>query len=498
MFTSGIASSVLGVDYPELYNVTNVSYIVLNIIALFLLRPEKLKHSANKVTTLLTLDLVAILIIVFSSGGPQSGLGYLLLINTAMASFFLRGRFSLGFAAVSSIFVISQPLFLIPIKNGLPENLFSAGTLGILIFFTALTFNYLTERIYQSNLIATEKARYAEHLEQLAKLIVARMRTGIIVVDHNNNIEMINESALQLMNLPNSSNFIQVPIHSLPTIQDLLDTWKSNRISEIPKIHQISEGSEVKISFSRLETGREERTLVYIEDYRTITQQAQQLKLASLGRLTANIAHEVRNPLGAISHAAQLLAESDSLTSADQRLTRIILDHSSRVNQIIDNTMVLSRRKEPKIHPIPLIEWINTFIKDYQSRHVCEIKLVTASSDVPTKFDATQLHQVVTNLVDNGLRHTKQLTGEAKIEIRCGLSDNDDTAYLEIIDFGKGIERQNLNSIFEPFFTTEEEGTGLGLYICKELCESNQASLHYTNENLSCFKISFPHHQRVI
>ncbi len=500
MFEARIAENILGVELPLVFTLTSILYIAVNIGSLFIFKPEELKHSVNRVTSLLTTDLIAILAIVFSSGGPQSGLGYLLLINTAMASFFLRGRFALGFASVTAIFVITQAIFQtqLSIKDH-PESLFSAGTLGILIFVTALTFNYLTERIHQSNIFASEKAQYAEHLEKLAKLIVTRMRTGIIVINHNNRIELINDSALQLLDLPQSSNYIQTPIDDLANINSLFQKWKQHPITGIPKVHQIRDEQEVKINFSKLETGMEERTLMYIEDYRAITQQAQQLKLASLGRLTASIAHEVRNPLGAISHASQLLEESNDLSSADKRLTQIILQHSDRVNQIIENTMVLSRRKEPNTQLIQLDKWTQTFIKEYQTHNPSEIKLSITEHTILTKFDATQLTQVVTNLVDNGLRHGKQKTGVSKIEIHCGLSDNAGTAYMEIIDFGKGVDEQYLSNIFEPFFTTEEKGTGLGLYICKELCEINQATLHYKrNNNLSCFRINFPHHQRMV
>ena len=222
--------------------------------------------------------------------------------------------------------------------------------------------------------------------------------------------------------------------------------------------------------------------------------------MASLGRLTASIAHEIRNPLGSISHAAQLLSESNHLHPDDSRFLEIILQNCNRVNQIIENTSVLSRRKEPSPELINLHDWLKKFIDEYVTNTACKVKLVIKNKNINVKMDASNLRQILINLFDNGRRYSKQKIGEEKLLVEIGHDDSDDTSHINIIDFGPGIPEDKQDSVFEPFYTTDKEGSGLGLYICKELCEINQATLSYShleNEN-SCFKLSFPHNQRMI
>ena len=236
-----------------------------------------------------------------------------------------------------------------------------------------------------------------------------------------------------------------------------------------------------------------------MEDNRALTQQAQQLKLASLGRLTASIAHEIRNPLGAISHASQLLRESDQVCQADQRLIQIILQHTDRVNQIIENTLSISRRKEVTSTPMDLAQWLPKFKETYQQGNETQIVLEIQSESLPMKFDASHLSQVLTNLCDNGARYNAKTTGVREVKVVAGTNTNSDTSFVEVIDHGPGISSDEAGEIFNPFYTTDTQGSGLGLYICKELCEINQAALNlkFSEPGHTCFRIDFSHHQRV-
>jgi two-component system sensor histidine kinase PilS (NtrC family) len=237
---------------------------------------------------------------------------------------------------------------------------------------------------------------------------------------------------------------------------------------------------------------------VYLEDYISIKQKAQQLKLASMGKLAARIAHEIRNPLGAISHASQLLSESDSLIPDDHRMTEIIENNSKRINAIVDSTMEISRRREPQSEEISLGVWIDNFINDYQGEYKSDIKLDQRASNLLIKFDQTHLQQILTNLIENAGRHGQQLDKSSKIEIETGKIGNDNRAYLAVKDSGAGIPANKIDDIFEPFFTTHQKGTGLGLYICKELVEINHANLLYERqEHKTVFRIEFSHHLRM-
>ena len=269
-----------------------------------------------------------------------------------------------------------------------------------------------------------------------------------------------------------------------------------------PPLQNPRNGFELQVNFTALTPSQHSEILVFLEDNRQLTQRAQQIKLASLGRLTASIAHEIRNPLSAISHAAQLLDESSELDSADRRLTEIIQDHSKRMDQIIENVLQLSRRKNAKPERINFQEWLKQYVEDYQNTTGEKVNITLSCSEEPStiNIDPSQLSQVLTNLIDNGLRYSKLNTGEASLELHFDLDPTNNLPYLDIIDHGKGIDEKNIQHLFEPFFTTETDGTGLGLFISRELCEANQARLHYlrNGKEQSCFRISFSHPDRRI
>jgi len=498
-FAFSSPTHLLGKFYPELFRFTSAGYLLICVASPFVFRASSLIHSTKRIGFLLLIDLAAMLLMVHASDGLKSSLSYLLLINVAMASIFLRGQLAFAYAALTSLFVIAESFYLKNGAFGFSSDLFTAGMLGILIFVTAISFHYLTAKVRRSDIEAATQAQFAKQLQQLAQHIVTRMRTGIIVVDENNRIELINQSALQLLDLP-KGDYLGTDLTEKADVGYILEKWRNSPNTIIPKIHTLRAGQEVRISLARLEEKQAVRAILYLEDHRSLAQQAQQLKLASLGRLTASIAHEVRNPLGAISHAAQLLSEADYLQTGDQRLIEIILQHSERVNQIIENTLTISRRKEPKPETLELAEWLPKFINDYQAVAKITIGLSLSSATITAKFDPVHLNQVLTNLCDNGARFSERATGRARVEINAGISENDDKAFIEVIDDGPGVDKEQLEQIFDPFYTTDEKGSGLGLYISRELCEVNQASLYFqpTEHNKSCFRISCTHHQKMI
>ena len=490
---------IIGALYPPLFLWTVTAYLGACLLTLVSAQPQKLVRSFNRVVGSLIVDVLALVCLIHASGGIESGLGYLLLIIVAMAGIFIRGQLGIAFAAMASLLVIAETLYLFQLEQISSKALFSAGFLGVLLFCTAYAFQFLTEKLRTSNLEAAAQAEFAAHLQRLAQAIVARMRTGIVVVDQQGRIDLINDSALRLLDLPLEGELRNVELEDIPPLTKLVSNWQKNPVGGPPQVLELRAGQHARVSLSTVDLGASSRTVVYIEDHRVMTQHAQQLKLASLGRLTASIAHEIRNPLGAISHAAQLLAESPAIKSGDKRLTEIIHQHSQRVNQIVESTLALSRRKEPQPETFDLNLWLPRFVTQYRTGQNVVIDIQMDPGQHLVKIDQTHLSQVLTNLLDNGLRYSRQATGTAKVLLRVLKSRNDDISYLEIIDFGPGIDDDRLLHIFDPFYTTEERGSGLGLYISKELCEINQAGLHYrrTADGLSCFRIDFSHYQRM-
>ncbi len=499
MYEAELTVNTLGINNPDLFRWATLCYAIISLFSLLLLRDKTAYRSSVKVGALLITDMIALIILINASGGVSSGLGYLLVITAAIASMFLSAQFAMGFAAFISLSLIAETIYFNH-PGDTVKSLFGAGTLGFLVFVTTVAFRYLTERITASTKEAAEKSQYAKQVVQLAHHIVERMRTGIVVFDDDNEIDLINESAIQLLDLAKHRNYIGNDIYSLSNLGEIIDAWRKNPQTGLAKVHKINAGRQIRINFASLNAIDRQVTILYLEDYRSLVQQAQQLKLASLGRLTASIAHEIRNPLGAISHAAQLLSESEKVDPSDLRFTEIILQHSQRVNEIIENTTSLSKRKEPHAELIELAEWIPGFIEEYSTAKTCDIRYEWDEGQPKIKMDASHLRQILTNLFDNGLRFSMEYTNNASIIVKSGISVNDDTTYIDVIDFGPGVQEEKVQEIFEPFFTTGEQGTGLGLYISRELCEINQATLNYlrTPDKQSCFKINFPHHQRII
>ncbi|WP_299595531.1 ATP-binding protein [uncultured Microbulbifer sp.] len=499
LFASGISRGAVGTLHPALYLNTAITYAVLNIAWLLYLYPSHFKASPLRKGSILSCDILVFLLLIQASGGLNSGVGYLMLTTCAVGSLLLDRRMGAFLAAIASIAVIIQQLFGLLTGEATTQDIVSAGSLGILLFTCVTALQYLSAHIRIANQKAEQERRQAAHLQRLTQQIVAQMQTGVLVLDGQGNAELINRSAQQLLGV----NRI-VGGQLSPTLNESLEALRRQSGSH-SGIIQGAGHSELRASVTSLSNDRtsENRrsTLVFLEDNRKLSQQAQQLKLASLGRLTGSIAHEIRNPLGAISHAAQLLAESDSIGNEDRQLTEIISRHSQRVNQIVENVMQLSRRQPPAPQLLDLRRWTEEFLRDYTASVSPDtiIKYTVPSTPVPARFDPSQMSQVVTNLCNNAIRHSSLATGVPEVELSVTHIADRDCARLEIIDMGNGVAEEHADQIFEPFFTTESSGAGLGLYIARELCESTRANIYYcrSQDKRSCFRVEFSHADQV-
>jgi two-component system sensor histidine kinase PilS (NtrC family) len=514
MFQIEFAPKILGNDNPQLFFYSSIGYTAINFMTLIVMWRVKYAPSQTKLFSSLLIDVIAISLLMHASGGATSGLGYLLLIAIAAGGIMLRERISFFLAAITTIVVISEGAYRFIILTQDNKAVFTSGTLSALAFLTALLFQHLTKKIRLSYAEAESQAKQAAHLQKLAQLIVERMRTGILVLNNQLTIELHNHAALKLLGI-NSDSVENIPLSQFPDLYKKHQSWQRNSSDHSPFLKIEGETSnEIKVNFAYLEADKTNEVLIFLEDVRSLNQQAQQLKLASLGRLTASIAHEIRNPLGAISHASQLLAESPQLPQSDVRLLDIINNHSTRVNQIIENILQLSRRRPTQTLPINLREWIPTFINEYKASKTngpqLEIALleknlrnnrnngtgnVNSDGALEAKFDTSQLTQVLSNLCDNGLRYSNKKTGRPDLRLEIGVDISQHQPYIRVIDYGPGISDENIKHLFEPFFTTENTGSGLGLYICKELCEANQAIISYkrTPQGESCFHLQLAH-----
>jgi two-component system sensor histidine kinase PilS (NtrC family) len=492
LISSSLDAELLEMADIELFRTGCWLYLVFNILVVVLLeRPTR----QGQLFTLAMTDALMLCALFYAGGGAPSGIGNLIVASVAISNVLLRKRTGLLIAAVSAIGIIYLTFFISYHKPAAANHFVQAGSLGALCFAAAMLVQTLARRRQHTEDIAPRRAPPPANHQKKKTPILQRMRTGILVLDANRQVLLANQSALTLLGHNHLLGEIIDPYS--PQLVERLRQWLINSSMAPRSITTSAIGPVLRPGFIALTRGNHRHTLVFLDDLSQISQQAQQLKLAALGRLTAGIAHEIRNPLGAISHAAQLLHESEELTSPDRRLSEIIQDQSRRMNLVIENVLQLSRRRQTEPHLLDLRQWLEHFVSDTRSRLTADqaLHLDIGFGTLTTRMDAEQLQQVVTNLVQNGLRYSGQLHEKAQVWLRLFHDPHSELPSLEVLDDGAGVADEHLTKIFEPFFTTESKGTGLGLYLSRELCESNQANLDYTPREGggSCMRITFAH-----
>ena len=483
---------------PDLFLLTVVAYFLASIATHIY---ASIKHYELRKPAMFLLffviDIVALTLIAHASGGLSGGLSLLMTLTVATAGIFFRDELAILVAALASIAVVLNGAYLAQLEVTPKDSLLATGLLGAIFFATALLIQRLANRIDVSQELAAQKTKALSYTQHLNHLIVQRMQTGVVVVNKQFAIHSANQSAIELLQLPSP---IQADRLTLPkALLSRLKQWQERPHVRTTPFQLNKDSAHVQAEFMPLTSEDSDNILVFLEDTRRAHQQAQQIKLASLGRLTASIAHEIRNPLSAINHAAQLMNESETIVEDDQKLCGIITKHSARMNRTIENVLQLSRRHAANPQRIPLKNWLTEFIASLEhNQPTANIDLECDSGRLFASFDPSQLDQVLTNLCSNGLRYSERATGKPHLLLRVATHPRTKIPYLEVIDDGNGIEKKQQEQLFEPFYTSEKNGTGLGLFIAKELCEANQSRLNYwpTTSNKSCFRVSFAHPQR--
>lgn len=485
-------------DQAVFYLVTG-GYTLINLLSAVAVQfvPQQAFRSELPALALVIFDILVLTGLTFLSNGVASGLGALVLVSVAIGSILVTGRLANLLPAVATIAVLYEEFYLSLARPGLHDDFFQAGVFGALYFAAALSIQSISRRVRQNDIRALTQAAELADLERVNRQIIQRMRTGIVLVDHESQIRMANQSALALMGQMQEESDTSLP----ETLHGHLDAWRQNTHLRISPFHIRPDTPEVRAAFSAVRSDEPEGDVtIFLEDTGEIQQQAQQLKLAALGRLSASIAHEIRNPLGAISHAAQLLSESQNLDKGDARLTDIIHSHCQRMNGVIENVLELSRRRPPAPVKLQLVDFLDEFRTEFvESRAEANIEIDVEPRDTEVRVDKGQLSQALTNLVENGLRASVEAGGAPLVRLVGGIDPRTDRPFLNVIDRGPGVPDEQRSKLFEPFFTTAASGTGLGLYLSRELCEANQARLNYypEPEGGSCFRITFAHPERI-
>jgi two-component system sensor histidine kinase PilS (NtrC family) len=488
---SPFAAPFAELRHPALAKVTAISYLLVALLLLVVGRNPR--HGfATQVIAGLTLDIAAAVLAIHSIEGVENGISLLLIVNIGAGALLLQLRYGLGFAALTLMLTVGEYLLAQAESPATTRNLPEVLMFGATYLAAAGLCHILGRQMRESHALAMQRGVEVASLSQLNELIIRRMRTGVLVVDAGGNIQLINEAAWHLAGQPSPSQNVLSQVSE--ELARRLQQWRADNASDSRPMELSPELPAVIPRFARL-TVSDELFLIFLDDTSLVSRRAEELTLSTLGRLSASIAHEIRNPLAAISYSAQLLEESPDLPETDRRLVEIIVSHCNRMNGIIENVLNLSRRERSRPESVDLSQWVYQFAEEFKSTRYLdqdEVKAVAQTRHLFAMVDPQQLHQVVTNLVQNALNYGR-LPGEpARITVTARQLNESSAPLVEVIDRGPGIPMKVADSIFEPFFTTHEHGTGLGLYLARQLCEANQATLEYVPVagGGSCFRIT--------
>jgi two-component system, NtrC family, sensor histidine kinase PilS len=451
---------------------------------------------------LLAIDTIAVALLIHSSGGMSSGLANLLVLPAGATATIVRPRLALAATAFVVIALLFEALIAGLSGFGTTSHFVVAGLTGASLFAITLLALPLANRLRESEARVQQRDLDLANLSELNEFIVQHLRESILVVDAEDRIRLINETASRLLKGEKVLHGELLGEVS-PRLLYLLETWRrqeSDRRDTVAEVVSADGGTVIQPQFVSLSQHGPGPVLIFLEDTSQMAERVQQSKLAALGRLSASIAHEIRNPVGAMSHASQLLRESPAIGSDDKHLTDIIEKNAVRVSQIIDTVLELSRRDKTRQERLQLDAWLETLANEFRDTLQLAPQRLRLTSDLPTvqvHFDPSHLHQVVWNLCDNAVKHGAGDRGDT-VELRAGRVPTSGRPYLEVADRGPGIDGADAERIFEPFFTNGVGGTGLGLFISRELCQTNGALLLYEPRpgGGSLFRVIFADPQR--
>jgi two-component system, NtrC family, sensor histidine kinase PilS len=437
-----------------------------------------------------TIDVIAISSMLNIIGNMQSGYGILLNVTIAALSILVPGRLAIFFAALASCLLLCGNVLQFILNNQKDlGTFFYSGIYGAGFFATALTAWYLSNWVRQSENLARHRSYELAGMQRINEYIVERLHSGVIYVDEEKTVKLINSAARQFFNIGKNTSVV-----TLQQLSHLLADKFDNFLAKFKMDERIAqttiEEPYLRVHFFSTAVVNKPEVLIILEDMTYIAQQAQQLKLAALGRFSASIAHELRNPLGAIAHAAQLFGDDGQLNKENDRLKQLIMNNCERMNGVIKNVLQLSRRQQSQPQVNEISTFLEQFKQDFCHNNPCNLTIkLPKQKHLSIVFDKSQLEQILVILCDNAILHGRDADGGANIVIT--VKSLSYKMIITVSDTGPGIPFENRENIFEPFFTTLRTGTGMGLFLARDLCEINQARLNLVKSRKgSCFAIT--------
>jgi len=480
---------------PESYGLANLlaSGYLMAAFALFVMGLDRRLGLRRQAGVGAVIDILVATLATHSLQSLETAIGLMLVVNIGAAALLLPLRTGIGLALVAGSALVGEYLYAHFAATGPLRSFTETLMFAVTYLAAAVLCHLLGAQMRETHALAERRGADLANLSQLNELIIRRMRTGVLVVDAGNRIQLFNEAAWHLLGSPGAEQRDLAEVS--PELSRRLYHWRFESEIEPRPIQLAEETPEVIPRFARL-TVTDDLFLIFLDDTSLLSRRAEEMTLATLGRLSASIAHEIRNPLAAISYAAQLLDESEDLPDTDRRLVEIVNNHCQRMNSIVENVLNLSRRERARPEEVDLSHWVYTFVEEFRNTHYLdqhEVKGIAQSRHLPAMVDPQHLYQVVSNLVQNAINYGHMPGQPARIILIARQPSDASAPMIEVIDRGPGIPPKVAASIFEPFFTTHEHGTGLGLYLARQLCEANQAAIEYVAMagGGSCFRITF-------
>jgi two-component system, NtrC family, sensor histidine kinase PilS len=469
---------IIGGAHPFVAAVTLGSYLAVSAM-LIIATQLRMPSASIQLTAQILVDIAMIVFLMHASGGSRSGIGMLLIVSLAAGALVSQGRMAFFHAAVAALAVLFEQLWQVLYLDASIAEFVPSGMLSTGYFVIAGLGNTLAKYAKGAEQIAEKRGVDLANLAQINELVIRDMQDGFVVVDEMNIIRQHNPQSQTLIGGLDAATGQPLQIVS-PQLANLLAEWRNDRAQIFPIVRDVFTKREYQPRFIAIGEAEVSPTVVFIEDASRIRAQAQQMKLVALGRLTASIAHEIRNPLSSINHATELLNEDPSRTPADSRLLTIIHDNAHRLDRLVEEVLYLNRRDRAHPEPIDLHSFLEQFLHDFcanekKQRSMYQLTGLPTQRNIKALFDRAHLDQVLWNLVRNATRYASGDTGAVKIVI----SQSRQYVSINVYDDGPGVATDALPHLFEPFFTTDAKGTGLGLYIARELADVNDATLEY-------------------
>ena len=487
-----LGATMAEIREPVLLQIATMGYFLVGLFLLYTSRRPDF-GLRRQAAVGLVFDIAAWAVALLAMGGGESGMAMFMVFNLGAAALILTPAASLGFAVTAALIILGEYTFNRLSAHGEARTAAEAVMFCVTYLGTVLLCQQLRRQMSESEALAMRRGEDLASLSELNELVIRRMRTGVLVVDGGHRIRLSNESAWALLGGGTPEKDL---LTVAPALQKSLWDWRNERIPTPPAMTFFDGGPEVLPRFVSLGL-TDKLFVIFLEDSRIYSGRAEELTLATLGRLSASIAHEVRNPLAAINYSTQLLEESPDLKETDKRLLEIIHSQCTRMNGIVQNILGLARQERTQTESLELVAFTREFVNDYAESHPLETDLLVATDPgtrVVALADRQQLHQVLTILVHNALTYGRKPGEPAKVTVAVRREQASGAPIVEVIDRGPGIAPRVAQQIFAPFYTTRAHGTGLGLYIARQLCEVNQAVLTFepVAAGGSCFRILMP------